>query len=157
MIYQLYDLEEKIARLKASGKTVGLCHGCFDIIHTGHVRHFNYAKKMCDFLFVSVTADQFVNKGPGRPVFRDAERAEILASLSDIDGSVISHSATAELVLSVLQPSIYFKGQEYQSDSTRFSANFQKELGVASKLGVDVVFTQEKVDSSTRIIDKIRL
>lgn len=156
MIYQLYDLKEKIERLRGAGQIVGLCHGCFDIVHTGHIRHFNYAKSVCDYLFVSVTADPFVNKGPERPVFCDSERAEILANVQAIDGSVISHSETAEMVLDVLRPNIYFKGQEYQGVSTRFSENFRRELALAEKLNIEMCYTHEKVDSSTRIIEKIR-
>lgn len=157
MIYQLYDLEDKILKLKSAGKVVGLCHGCFDIVHTGHLRHFNYAKQKCDYLFVSITADSFVNKGPDRPVFHDFERAEILSNIRVIDGCVISHSKTAEMVLDVLKPSVYFKGQEYQSSENKFNANFLRELEVAKNNDTSMCFTQEVVDSSTRIIDKIRL
>ena len=83
-------------------------------------------------------------------------RASTLLPPVAVDGSVISHSETAEMVLDVLRPNIYFKGQEYQGVSTRFSENFQKELTLAKKLNIDMCYTQEKVDSSTRIIEKIR-
>ena len=66
-----------IEKLKSERKTVGLCHGGFDLLHPGHVKHFESAKKQCDVLFVSITSDQFVTsrKGTGRPVYTDKLRA----------------------------------------------------------------------------------
>jgi cytidyltransferase-like protein len=58
------------ASLRRDGKTIVQCHGVFDLLHPGHVRHLKSAKKLGDVLVVSITADEFVNKGPGRPAFR---------------------------------------------------------------------------------------
>jgi rfaE bifunctional protein nucleotidyltransferase chain/domain len=157
MIYQIFDLGSKIDELKKKGLTVGVCHGCFDILHTGHIKHFNYARTQCDHLFVSITSDEHVNKGPDRPVFHDYERAEILFNLKDISGVVISYSKTAEHMLKTLKPNIFFKGQEYLTLDNKFSENFQSELQLADNLGIKVHFTQEPVDSSTRVVNKIKL
>ena len=54
---------------KSQGKKIILCHGVFDLLHIGHIKHFEEAKKMGDILVVTITPDQFVNKGPGRPAF----------------------------------------------------------------------------------------
>ncbi|MFC1686784.1 adenylyltransferase/cytidyltransferase family protein [Nanoarchaeota archaeon] len=81
-----------ISQLKSQSKTVGLCHGGFDLVHPGHVKHFESAKKECDILIVSITADQFVTsrKGSGRPIYTDKLRAYMIASLEFVDYVVIS-------------------------------------------------------------------
>ena len=80
-----FDGAVEIAQiLKSNGKSVGLCHGCFDMLHIGHVRHFNSASKKCDYLFVSITPDQYVNKGPNRPVVNHDDRIQMILSLIHI-------------------------------------------------------------------------
>ena len=69
-IFDLKDLGKKIPTLKKRGKKVVHCHGVFDILHAGHIKHFNSAKKLADILVVTVTHDQYVNKGPNRPIFK---------------------------------------------------------------------------------------
>ncbi|HEX9446492.1 MAG TPA: adenylyltransferase/cytidyltransferase family protein, partial [Dongiaceae bacterium] len=69
------------AEHRATGKSVVLCHGVFDVLHVGHVRHLAAAKKEGDILIVTITADRHVNKGPGRPVFTASLRADMLAAL----------------------------------------------------------------------------
>ena len=64
----------KIKKLKDQGKKIGLCHGVFDILHIGHINHFLEAKKKCEILIVSLTKDEFINKGPNRPVFKIENR-----------------------------------------------------------------------------------
>ncbi len=147
--YSTDELAEVIRVAKAGGKIVGLCHGCFDIVHIGHIRHFAAAKKLCDVLFVSVTADRYVNKGPDRPVIPEGERAEVVASLKPVSGSIINQFATATSLLERILPSIYFKGQEYEHSA---DPRFLEEKSVAAKLGIDVRHTFEKVHSSSKII-----
>jgi cytidyltransferase-like protein len=154
-IYTAEDLAALVVDGKAAGQIVGLCHGCFDMLHTGHIRHFRYAKSRCDLLFVSITADPFVDKGPDRPVFSAQERAEIICELRDVSGVVINHAANAEELVANVRPSIYFKGQEYLNGKGA-NPNFLGERDLAISLGVDVQYTFEKTDSSSRIIDKLR-
>ncbi|WP_417815457.1 adenylyltransferase/cytidyltransferase family protein [Thalassospira alkalitolerans] len=155
-VLSLSGLREEINYQKSIGKITGLCHGCFDILHTGHIRHFKYAKDCCDVLYVSITADIFVNKGDNRPVFRQEERAEILSSISYVDGVYVNNFASSENLLIEVQPNIYFKGQEYLNNPQGVNKNFLKEKEVAISNGVEVKFTFEKVDSSTNIFDRIR-
>ena len=65
---------KEIGLLKKRGKTIGLVHGVFDVIHVGHIKHFEEAKKKVDILIASVTDDKFVNKAPGKPIFNIDER-----------------------------------------------------------------------------------
>ena len=70
---------------KKKGKRIVLCHGTFDLLHIGHIKHFKEAKKLGDILIVTLTSDKFVNKGPGRPHFNEGQRLEAISSLSAVD------------------------------------------------------------------------
>lgn len=155
-IYKIEELATFIAKLKKTGQVVGLCHGCFDILHTGHIRHFEYAASKCDRLFVSVTADRFINKGPNRPVFTAEERANMISALRFVSGTVINDNETSLEILNAVRPSIYFKGQEYYKNPEQVNSNFLLERDYALSLDIDVQFTFEETDSSTRIFNKIR-
>lgn len=149
VVYSVDELAEVIKDARASGKVVGLCHGCFDIVHIGHIRHFAAARGLCDLLFVSVTGDQFVNKGPDRPVIPEQERAEVVSSLKSVAGAMINQYPTAIEALTRLKPSVYFKGQEYQTSK---DARYLKEKETAESLNIEVRYTYEKVHSSSKII-----
>ncbi|MCC9620598.1 adenylyltransferase/cytidyltransferase family protein [Thalassospira sp. MA62] len=154
--YSVKQMSELVQSQKIRGHVTGLCHGCFDILHTGHVRHFQYAKKFCDFLCVSITADLFVNKGDNRPVFKEKERAEIISSLGCVDAVCINYFPSAIEVLDGVRPDLYFKGQEYESNPNSVNVNFLREKEFAESIGVNVRFTFEEVDSSTSIFNRIR-
>ncbi|HAM57093.1 MAG TPA: cytidyltransferase, partial [Candidatus Rokubacteria bacterium] len=79
------DLAADLDALRAQGKRVVQCHGVFDLLHPGHIRHFEAARAEGDVLVVTVTPDRFVNKGPGRPVFNQRLRAESIAALQSVD------------------------------------------------------------------------
>ena len=80
-IVSLDTLLKEMAAVKKKKKRLVHCHGVFDLIHPGHIRHLETAKRLGDLLIVTVTPDRFVNKGPGRPIFPEALRAENLAAL----------------------------------------------------------------------------
>ena len=90
-IIELRDLIKKTNLLRKKKKIV-LCHGTFDLIHIGHIKHFSEAKKFGDILIVSVTTDRYVQKGPNRPVFNLNLRMQALSALEDIDYIVASDS-----------------------------------------------------------------
>src|SRR5689334_2564325 len=80
-ILRFAQLEKKVAVLRAERKRVVLCHGVFDLLHPGHILYFQAAKKFGDILVVTITPDQHVNKGPGRPGFKQGLRLESVAAL----------------------------------------------------------------------------
>src|SRR5215217_6171383 len=80
---------------RATGKTVVHCHGCFDIVHPGHIRHLQFAKSLGDVLVVSVIADPHVGKGLKRPLIPDALRAASVAALECVDRVYVNPHATA--------------------------------------------------------------
>ena len=74
------DLARTVESLKKKGKRVAHCHGVFDLLHPGHLKHFEAAKRLADVLVVTVTKDEHVNRGPGRPIFTHGLRAESIAA-----------------------------------------------------------------------------
>ena len=94
-------------------KKIVLCHGVFDLIHIGHMKHFKSAKNYGDILVVSITPDNFVNKGPKRPVFGEKLRAELLSNISSVDHVVINNTSTA-INLIKIKPNIYC-GPDYKT------------------------------------------
>jgi len=79
-------------RLRKGGKKIVQCHGTFDLVHPGHIHHLEEARELGDVMVVTVTAEKFVNKGPGRPFFNDQLRARSLAALSCVITSCSSRT-----------------------------------------------------------------
>lgn len=152
-ILKVEDLAERVRRLKAKGQKIIFCHGCFDLMHIGHIKHFQAAKKMGDVLVVTVSPDIYVDKGEGRPVFNQDLRAESIAALECVDYVAINEWPTAEETLRLLRPDIYVKGQEFK-DLEDKTGKIQREYNVASEAGAEVRFTQEIVFSSTELLNR---
>ena len=102
----LEELAQLIIRLKGRGKRVVLCHGVFDLLHIGHIRHFEQARRLGDVLVVTVTPDPFVNKGSHRPVFPEQLRGEAIAALDAVNYVAINRWPTAEETIRLLKPDI---------------------------------------------------
>src|SRR5215467_11120748 len=111
-IKTLSQLGEIASEARGRGKRVVLAHGVFDILHIGHKRHLDIGKKQGDVLIVTITTDLLVNKGPGRPIFSEKLRAEMLAGLASVDFVGISSNPGAEYVIDKIRPDIYLKGSE---------------------------------------------
>ena len=110
------QLKKKIIYLKKNKKKIVLCHGVFDLVHLGHVKYFKSAKLKGDYLIVSVTADKFVNKGPGRPLFNENQRLEFLNELEIVDNIFLSNSESAEEIIEFIKPDFYVKGPDYKDN-----------------------------------------
>lgn len=135
---------------RANGSTVVHCHGCFDIVHPGHIHHLQYAKSLGDLLVVSVSADTHVNKGVDRPLIPDDLRARSLAALECVDAVYLNPHATAAPLLEELKPDVYVKGREYEKN---FDPRFNAERDVVTRNGGRVVFSSNDiVYSSTALI-----
>lgn len=151
-ILEFNELSEKIKALKAQGKKVVLCHGCFDLMHPGHIKHFQAAKKFGDILIVTVTPDIYIDKGPGRPVFNQNLRAESISALECVDFVSINKWPTAEETLKLLRPDIYVKGQEFKKLEDK-TDKIQKEYKIVKEIGCKIKFTEEIVFSSTNLLN----
>ena len=140
-IFNLEELKKKISVEKKKGKKIVLCHGVFDLLHVGHIKHFKSAKKSGDFLLVSITSDQFVNKGPGRPVFNHNLRSEAISSLECVDAVFINNFQTPVNLIKLIKPNIYFKGPDYKDYKNDISGQIQKETAAIRKVGGKRFFT----------------
>jgi len=151
-----YNLENlgKISKiLKEKGKKVGLCHGVFDVLHAGHISHFEEVKKKCDYLFVTITEDKFVNKGPNRPVNNHYFRAKILESLRLVDYVAINFSPDATQSIRQIKPNFYFKGKDYMGKKD-LTERLYKEIKEVKKVKSKIIYTASPLQSSTEIINK---
>lgn len=130
--------------------TIVQCHGCFDIVHPGHIRYLQFARRQGDVLVVSITGDATIDKDPQRPQIPQELRAENLAALEFVDYVVIDPHPTAEAILDQLRPDVYVKGREY---ATSEDPRFLRERAVVESYGGRVIFSSgEVVFSSSRII-----
>lgn len=152
-ISSLELLATRLAELRELGKRIILCHGVFDLLHIGHIRYLRQAKDLGDVLVVTLTPDRFVDKGPHRPAFSETLRAEALASLDCVDFVAVNMWSTAEETLRLLRPNIYAKGAEFKNleDTT---GKIQREAAVAEAAGVEIVFVEDIVFSSSTLINR---
>lgn len=111
----LTELAAESERLRDRGKQLVLTNGCFDLLHVGHVRYLQAARKLGAALVVAVNGDASVRvlKGAGRPLNSELERAEVLASLECVDFVTVFHEARVTEVIRAIQPQIYVKGGDY--------------------------------------------
>ena len=134
----------------AAGKTIVHCHGCFDIVHPGHIHHLQFARSLGDLLIVSVSGDTHVNKGFDRPLIPQDLRASSLAALECVDCVYVNDHPTALELIEALRPDVYVKGREYEQNH---DARFLKERETVVNHGGRVVFSSgEVVYSSTELI-----
>ena len=142
------------ARLHAAGTRIALAHGVFDLLHMGHVRHLEEARGHGDCLIVSITPDRFVNKGPGRPVFEELMRAEMLAAMSSVDWVVINDEPTAEAMIETVKPQAYIKGPDYVRAEDDVSGKINVERALVEQYGGQIVFTDDITFSSSELINR---
>jgi len=145
-------LREKLAELKRHGRRVVFANGCFDTLHVGHIRYLEGARREGDMLVVGVNADSSVCnlKGPGRPIFDENARAQLVAALRCVDYVVLFAEPNVESLLEDLRPDVHAKGTDYTADTV-------PERAVASRLGIRVAIVGDTKDHSTReLLDSIR-
>jgi len=134
-----------VAKLKTEGKRVVLANGCFDTLHVGHVRYLSGAKREGDVLMVAVNADASVRglKGPGRPILDEHARAQLVASLRDVDYVILFSEPNVEALLEELHPDVHAKGTDYTAETV-------PERAVSGRLGIRVAIVGDPKDHSTR-------
>jgi rfaE bifunctional protein nucleotidyltransferase chain/domain len=152
-IKTLDELAAALERERARGRRVVLCHGVFDLLHPGHIRHLEAARRHGDLLVVTITPDRFVNKGPGRPVFNQRLRAESVAALASVDHVAITESPTAVDAIRRFCPAVYVKGSEYADAAADLTGMIDDERVAVEAGGGRVYFTNEITFSSSNLLN----
>lgn len=155
---KLITIEEsfqKFQDLKKKGLTIVLSHGTFDLIHPGHILHFEQASKLGDILVVSFTHKDWVNKGPKRPYFSDELRAKAISALEVVDYVLIVPDTTAIKAIEAVKPDIYCKGEEYSNIENDLTKNIEYEVECVKKHGGKVRYIGNTIGSSTKLINNV--
>lgn len=142
------QLQRQVADWRRSGESITLANGCFDLLHVGHIRYLRAAKQLGGRLIVAVNADDSVRalKGAGRPIMPDAERAEILAAVADVDAVVIFPEQDVRTLIREIKPDVQAKGTDYTPESV-------PERDEVTKYGGRVAIVGDPKDhSATEII-----
>ncbi len=151
-VLSLADAVALVARLRAEGRSIVFTNGVYDLLHPGHVRYLQAARAEGDALIVGVNSDRSVraNKGPGRPINTEEERAELIAALAAVDAAVIFDEDTPHAIISALQPDVLVKGADWAADQI-----VGRDV-VEARGGRVVRATVEPGHSTTAILARIR-
>lgn len=138
-------LRELLAVHKQRGQRIVFANGCFDVLHVGHVRFLEAARREGDVLVVAVNGDASVRglKGSGRPVLPEAARADLVAALRAVDYVVVFGEPGVEALLELLRPDVHAKGTDYTAETV-------PERATAARLGIRVAIVGDPKDHSTR-------
>jgi D-beta-D-heptose 7-phosphate kinase/D-beta-D-heptose 1-phosphate adenosyltransferase len=150
--FSLAEAQALVERLRHAGKSIVFTNGVFDLLHPGHIRYLQQARRLGDALIVGINSDRSArgNKGPERPINTQDERAEILAALACVDGVAIFDEPTPHQIISALQPDVLVKGADWAAD-----AIVGRDV-VEARGGKVVLVKVEEGYSTTNIIAKIR-
>lgn len=152
-LVELPELLKELSSFRTRNQTVSLCHGVFDLVHPGHLRHLKYAKSLGDILVVSITADRYVNKGPGRPAFNQKLRAEFLSAIDCVDYVLINEDSDAVKLIETLCPNFYVKGSDYVRREDDPTGRIHDEEQAVISCGGSMAFSDEIVFSSSNLIN----
>jgi len=154
-IKPLLELSELLEPLRSKGKKIIHCHGVFDLLHVGHIRYFEHAKKLGEVLVVTLTQDHNVNKGPNRPAFAENLRAEALAALDCVDYVAINQWPTAVETIKLLKPDFYVKGSDYKCSKDDITGKIIDESEAVQSIGGEIRFTEDITFSSSQLINRV--
>ena len=153
-IKTLEELQHISTDLKSQGKKVVHCHGVFDLLHIGHIKHFEEARFLGDCLVVTITPDKYVNKGPNRPAFTTALRLEALAALEMVDYVAANNWPEAVKTIKILQPAIYCKGPDYKNHADDVTGKIHDEEQAVESIGGKISYTKDITFSSSSLLNK---
>lgn len=153
-IVSLEEAQAQVAEWRAAGRRVAYTNGCFDLLHTGHVRTLETARGLGDALVVGMNSDASTRriKGPGRPIVPERERAEMLAALEAVDLVVVFPEDTSMKVIAALRPEVWVKGGDYDPSTVN-----QEEKAFVESYGGRVALAGRVPGlSTTDLIGRIR-
>src|SRR5438270_5526955 len=147
------EMAAEAQRLREGGKRLVFTNGCFDLLHVGHVRYLAAARALGDALLVAINGDESAQalKGPGRPINRAADRAEVVAALECVDHVVLFPEVRATALLGKVRPAIYVKGGDYTEESLH-----PEERSALERVGSEIrILPFEAGYSTSGLFDKI--
>ena len=146
-------MKEKVESHRRSGKKVVFTNGCFDLLHIGHVRYLQTARKLGDLLVVGVNSDSSVRriKGAGRPIIPEEQRAEVLAALGCVDLVTIFDEPDPRALILLFSPDVLVKGADWSEEDIVGAAEVKKAGGLVERIPL------EPGISSSDIIERIRI
>ena len=146
-------LRDRLEALRGQGRTVALANGHFDLLHVGHLRYLQAAKRQADVLVVAINDDDSVArlKGAGRPLVPAAERAELLAALAPVDFVVVFAGDSPAPLLAELRPDVHCKGTDYGAPEQVPEYSTVREYG-----GRTVLVGDPKDHATSDLIDRVR-
>lgn len=150
----LQELSKILQGCRERGQRIVHCHGVFDLLHVGHLRHLKKARQMGDILVVTVTPDCYVNKGPNRPAFAEQLRVEAVDALEFVDYVAINQWANAVETIQLLRPHFYVKGKDYREVSKDKTGGIKEEKAAVESVGGELVITEEITFSSSSLINQ---
>ena len=145
--------ELKKIRSQFKSKKIILCHGVFDLFHLGHLNYLKLAKKHGDLLIVSITKDEFVNKGPNRPFYKEDKRIEMIAALEIVNFIVINIYQSPIKLIKNLKPNFYIKGKDYKNLKSDKTGEIYNEKKAIEKIGGKLITTESELLSSSNLIN----
>ena len=154
---KIIDMKTLVARgkeIRAAGKKLVATNGCFDLLHVGHVRYLEEARSLGDALVVGLNGDQSARelKGPGRPINKESDRAEVVAALECVDLVVIFSQLRATEFIEAAAPTIYVKGGDYTPETLN-----PDERAILETIGAQIrIIPFEKGYSTSRLIEQLR-
>ena len=154
-IINFNNIEKVLNKYKIKNKKIVQCHGVFDLLHIGHLKHFETAKKQGDILIVSITPDQYINKGFNRPFFKNQQRLEGLSSIADINYVVLINSSTAVNIINKIKPNFFCKGPDYKNQKDDITGQIKNEISAVKKNGGKIIITNDKTYSSSSILNDV--
>lgn len=150
-IYFREELKKEIDRLRKKGKKIVFTNGCFDILHVGHIRYLEEAKKQGDVLVLGLNSDDSVRslKSKKRPLTPENERADIVAALESVDYVTIFPELTPLELIEYLKPEVIVKGGDWKEEQVVGRKLVEKWGGRV------MIIPEIKGSSTTNIIEKI--
>lgn len=146
-------LKEELADERKLGKKIVLCLGVFDLVHPGHIKHFQTAKQQGDILVVAVTANRYVNKGPDRPVFDQDLRMDSVAAIGVVDYVVLNDNPDGIKMIEEVAPDYYVKGAEYKKHEKDLTGKIKLEAQAVENVGGTIIYTNDIVFSSSKLLN----
>jgi rfaE bifunctional protein kinase chain/domain/rfaE bifunctional protein nucleotidyltransferase chain/domain len=153
-VVSVEELAGLVADYKARGLKVALAHGVFDLLHLGHIRYLQQARAFADVLVVTITPDEYVNKGPHRPAFTGTHRAEAIAALDCVQHAAINKWPSAVELLELVRPDFYVKGSDYRDAQQDLTGGIAREEAAVRSVGGQLVFTDDITFSSSALINR---